>query len=277
MSKPTPMLAITVLLSLACLPLAAWGERGHRMVAQAALQDLPAQLAPWFAGQEAVMAGHASDPDHWKLHYPAERPRHYLDCEPYGGPDGVPRDPAAAQAQLGPAAFLADGQLPWTIQARVKTLATAFQLGDPHQVAFEASILSHYVGDLAVPLHTTSNHNGGETGQKGVHARWETGLLERIEAGQGWTPEPRPAQVLEDPDAAVWGWLKDSYDLVAGVLRDDLAAGRGQLVNGAYWEHFLALQGGQVKEQLAVAGQHTAELIVQAWTQAGRPRPQASR
>jgi hypothetical protein len=270
----SPLLAVTALLSFASVPLSAWGDLGHRMVAQAALADLPAELAPWFIGQGPVLTDHASDPDHWKLHDPAERPNHFLDCEYYGGPDGVPGDPAAAEAQVGAEVFGRAGHLPWTIQTRVHTLAEAFRSGDARQVAFEASILSHYVGDLSVPLHTTRNHNGAETGQKGVHAHWESGLLERIVAREGWQPQARPATALAALDQAILAWLKDSFGLVAGVLRDDWSASHGSQareLDPAYWETFLALQGGHVKEQLTAAGQRTAQLILQAWSEAGRP------
>ena len=56
-----------VLLALTLLPgptAAAWGSLGHRMVATGALQDLPPDLAAWFAGLEATLPDHANDPDH---------------------------------------------------------------------------------------------------------------------------------------------------------------------------------------------------------------------
>lgn len=120
--------AFLALVCCAC-PLAAWGAKGHRMVAQAALRDLPPPVAAWFQGQEDTLPEHANDPDVWRSSDPLEGPRHYLDCEPYGGPGAVPRDLGAAQAMLGPEAFQEDGQVPWTIQDRVDTLARAFQGG----------------------------------------------------------------------------------------------------------------------------------------------------
>ena len=38
--------------------------------------------------------------------------------------------------------------------------------------------LGHYVADSHVPLHTTLNYNGQLTGQKGIHAFWESRLPE---------------------------------------------------------------------------------------------------
>lgn len=262
-------------LAAAALPAAAWGVTGHRLLAAASLKDLPPAPAAWFIGQEEVLPDHANDPDHWKGQDPQEGPRHFLDSEQYGGASQVPLDEAAAQSQLGPDLFQSSGQVPWVVLDRVQQLAAAFTAGNPYQVALQASYLSHYVGDLQVPLHTSSNYNGDATGQHGVHARWEVGLIERIEAREGWTLEVRPAPA-PDP-AAPWAWLQESFSLVPQVLADDLtalAAGSGE----GHWVKFLALEEPTVKERLNLGAQRTAQMILMAWTQAGSPDvPQPSR
>ena len=294
MPKPTFPLALSLLLApAASLPLSAWGALGHQMVATAALKDLPPGLAPWFTGQEATVRKHATDPDHWKEHDPLEGPKHYLDCEPYGGAAEVPVNEDSARARLGPELFQKNGQVPWTILARVQSLTQAFTKGDADQVAFEASILCHYTGDISVPLHTSSNHDGQDTGQQGVHRRWETELLERIVKQEDWVPDIRQAESGPDPQVAPWAWLVDSYSLVPGLLKDDRHAeagsgdgrhaeawsgdGRrtepwaGEALSRAYWRRFLKRQGPHIKEQLTLAAQRTAQMILFAWDQAGRP------
>ena len=258
------------LLVLACLtftlPLAAWGRKGHRLVAQLALQDLPPGPAAWFHGSEAILLDHSSDPDQWKQD-PQEGPRHFLEMDPYGAT--VPYSMAEAQAQVGPALFRKAGQLPWVIQAQTTELIKAFQRGDRGQIAYVASILSHYVGDLHVPLHTVANYDGQLTDQKGVHSRWETGLVDRM-TGE---PDSRPASLEPELTKAPWRWLTESNALAASVLADDRASGPGQGAKGeTYWLLFAKRQGPVVKDQLARAGQHTAQLILFAWTQAGQPK-----
>lgn len=270
-----PRLAF-LLTALTVLPAAAWGVTGHRMLAQASLKGLPDNLAPWFQGQEATLPDHANDPDHWKGSDPLEGPRHFLDSENYGGPAEVPLLEADATRLLGPELFQRSGQVPWVILDRVRSLSEAFVAGDPAQVALQASYLSHYVGDLNVPLHTTRNYNGQESGQYGVHFRWEGGLLERIEAREGWVPEVRPAHVGPAPRTSPWSWLQESYVLAQGVLADDLTA--NQAGGGErYWQTFLELQEPDVKERLTLSAQRTAEMIVLAWTTAGSPPAPISR
>jgi len=280
MPKPALFLAAVLLVPPWAPPLGAWGSLGHEWVAATALRDLPPGLSAWFSGREAEVRGHANDPDHWKLRDPLEHPRHYLYCEPFGGPERVPLAQAEAEARLG-AGFQANGQVPWIILDRVDRLARAFAARDPGRAALEAAWLSHYVGDLNVPMHTTVNHNGERTGQGGVHHRWEMGLLDRL-LEAGWQPEVRPAELGADPAGAPWEWLQESFRLVPGVLAADLAAcpAAGQDPGEAYWRTFLRLQGDQVKEQLTLAAQRSARMILLAWTRAARaaaPAPAAPR
>jgi hypothetical protein len=251
-------------------------------VAAAALLDLPPDLGGWFQGQEDQLPAHASDPDHWKQNDPLERPRHHLDTEYYGDPGSVPRALAAAQALLGEEAFRAAGQLPWVIQQRVGTLAGAFLAGDRDRVVLESAYLSHYVGDLHVPLHTTRNHDGQETGQHGVHHRWETGLVDRL---GDWSIRTQPVRVGASPGLAPWQWLQESFDQAAAVLESDRIANRAQadaeglaqadtesLRRGStFWKVFQEREEERVKVQLTRAAQNTAALILQAWTLAGQP------
>ena len=256
-------------------PLAAWGHKGHEIVAALACRDLPPELSPWLQGREDILRDHVNDPDGWRNSDPLEGARHFLDSEAYGGPGSVPLAMTDAQARLGPVEFAKDGQVPWVIQDRVQELVKAFQGGDPAKVAFAAAILCHYVGDLNVPLHTTANYNGQFTGQTGVHARWETGLVERLGA---WDPEVRTATLNDHAYFDPFLWLRQSNARVQPLLQDDLdATGPGPAEtqwnarNSNYWHEFSRLQGTTVKEQLARAGQRTAQMILLAWTLAGKP------
>lgn len=256
------------------LPLLSWGDKGHRVVVTLSLTTLPPELRAWYRGRETFLRDHASDPDHWKQDR-KEGPRHYLDSEAYGGPAGVPHDQEAARAKLG-AGFYRNGVVPWIIQDRWHDLVAAFRSGDPERVAYATSILSHYVADLHVPLHTTSNHDGLATGQKGVHSRWETGLVSRFIQEDALTA---PAAVV-DPHILdrPWAWLASSYALVPRVLEDDREADRttpvgtrGRQRTAAYWAIFWAKDGPVVTGQLEHAAEHLGDAILSAWAEAGKP------
>jgi len=268
MLKPHPLLAFFFAASLS-----AWGVQGHRLVAATCLKDLPPEVAAWFAARASDLPDHAIDPDHGKWKDSLEAPRHFLDSEPYGGAAAVPLSEATAQGMLGPDLFQKSGKVPWVILARVDTLTRAFRAYDLPQAALEAAYLSHYAGDINVPLHTTVNYDGDDTGQHGIHQRWETGLLERIVAQEGWEPEVRPATLGDDPGEEPWAWLQESYTLVPGLLADDLTARKASAgaFDSGYWEAFSRLQESHVKEQINLAAQRTARMILLAWTNAGSP------
>ncbi|MBK7294348.1 MAG: hypothetical protein IPI84_11375 [Holophagaceae bacterium] len=272
------MRILPLLLLLVSSPLWPWGDKGHRAVSTLALRSLPPETGVWFAGREADVCDHASDPDHWRQDR-KEGPRHFMDLEPYGGPDQMPRTLEEAQAKLD-GDFYRRGVVPWIIQDRWRDLVDAFRAGDPARVAFATAILGHYVADAHVPLHTTDNHDGQRTNQRGVHSRWETGLVERHISVEELTV--LPAQ----PDKAFfyrpWDWLKASHALIPQLLEDDRDAdrtspmdSRGKTRTAAYWMLFRARQGPVVKQQIQLAGQHLGDAILNAWIVAGRPTPPA--
>ena len=278
------MKAPILLLLLAALPLSAWGDRGHRATCGLALEGLPPGLRAWYAGREAEVEDHASDPDHWRSDR-KEGPRHFLDMEPYGGPDHLPRTLDEARSQIG-GDYYRQGVVPWIIQDRWRDLVDAFRSGEAPRVAYATSILSHYVADAHVPLHTTENHDGQATNQRGVHSRWETGLVERYfrqEAVKALPAEADP-RILERP----WDWLRASNALIPQLLEDDRTADRTTPVDArgrtlrtqAYWMIFWARQGPVVQRQLQLAGKHIGDAVFSAWVAAGRPetpRPPTAR
>jgi len=275
MRRTRLLIALAILLSP---PAQAWGVLGHRLLAAGALRDLPPEVAVWYEGREARVADHAAEPDAWREGDPLEAPRHFLNGEPYGGAGEVPHGELAAQGRLGAEAFRALGQVPWVIQARTLALAQAFRSGDRDRVALETAWLSHYVGDLQVPLHTTV-HFDGEPGQAGLHARWESQLLERLEAQAPFEPEVRPAV----PDPGAWSlpfaWLAESFAQVPELLEADREARAVAVRSGEggygpiYWGVFQDLQGERLKLRLSLAAHRTAVMVLEAWRLAERPLP----
>ncbi len=266
--------ASALLLLFLAAPLWSWGDKGHRVVSSLAIRSLPDGPRAWFAGREADVCDHASDPDHWKQDR-KEGPRHFLDMEPYGDPDHLPQTLEEARAKLG-GEYYRRGVLPWVIQDRWRDLVAAFREGDPAKITLATAILGHYIGDAHVPLHTTVNHDGQQTDQRGVHRRWESGLV-----GRYIVADDLPV-LSAQPDAAFlhrpWEWLRASHALVPQLLEDDREAdrttplsGRGKQRTQAYWLIFWAKQGSVVQQQLRLAGEHLGDAILNAWIVAGKP------
>jgi hypothetical protein len=268
---PTRLPALVLLLAA---PLAAWGERGHRLAATRALTALPPELRAWYAGREARLADAAVEPDGWRAHDRKEGPRHYLNTELYGRPEDIPHEAEAALAKVGGAIFQKAGTVPWVIQDRQRELVAAFRSGDAAKVAEVSGWLSHYVADLHVPLHTTTNHDGQLSDQRGIHSRWESGLVERYLTEASIQPG---AAVAADAARAPWEWLAESFARVPKLLADDGEASRGESREQpqrsvGYWRNFWALQGPVVEDQLTRATRRMAGLWLAAWREAGSPK-----
>ena len=257
------------LLLFLALPLLGWGTQGHRLAAEGSLRTLPPELRTWFLGREAELLRASLEPDLWKETDPAEVHRHRIFCEAYGGATKVPRQASVARGQVGVWAFEASGQLPWVIEERYRKLVEAFRKGEPRAVAAASGWLCHYIADAQVPLHTTQNRNGKQTAQKGVHQRWETGLLEgrTLELG-----ELRPASPPADLPGAIATWISGSHALVLPLLSADRAASQGAARGaGTRGELFWTDQRGTVVQQLRRSAESTGDLLLAAWIEAGQP------
>src|SRR5262249_4008324 len=128
----------------------------------------------------------------------------------------------------------------------------------------------HYAQDAHQPLHATNNYDGRETGQDGVHARFESTLFERYEAKL--TINPPPVKPITKPRDFAFDTLLDSYKLVDRVLAAarEAAAGKDEY-DDDYFDKFFAKVKPVLEQRLAQSITATASVFVGAWQQAGRP------
>src|SRR6185503_8440575 len=114
------------------------------------------------------------------------------------------------------------------------------------------------------PLHSTDNYDGRQTGQQGVHARFERYLFERYESRLTTVP-PTPRTMASPRDAAFDAML-DSHRLVAPLLEADReAAGLRKQYDEAYFEAFFAKGKPLLERRVSEAITATASLILGAW------------
>ena len=79
----------------------------------------------------------------------------------------------------------------WQIERYTLQLADSLRNRRWQDAERDAVFAAHYAADLTQPLHTTRNYDGQLTGQSGVHARFESELVNAL--ADGWRLEPRPA------------------------------------------------------------------------------------
>jgi hypothetical protein len=195
MSRSVPRrLLSSALAALLCVlpatPCFAWGPDGHRIVNRLAAEKLPSSVPEFLRTPGAIdeIEYLGPEPDRWRSANEAElnaaqAPEHYIDLELADMVGKLPRrryDFIAALYATGlthPDQALElrpekVGLQPWVTNEVYQRLQAAFREYREQRawhadtraveaaVIFYAGWLGHYVGDGAMPLHTTVNYNG---------------------------------------------------------------------------------------------------------------------
>jgi len=210
-----------------------------------------------------------------------------------GGIEGLPQ-----------AMFERSGQIPWAVLERLDDLVAAMRARDWRGTIFLSTILGHYVSDMHVPLHTAVNYNGQYGTNpltKGIHARWESRLVERYEQGfvdflNEKTKSQRARERIDTRPltvaSQVFRTINESHSLVSGILRDDdriltrlyprpVTVDRSKvpeddtIYNNAYYTAFRARQGRLAMDRLSETASGIALFWRIAWERAQRPIPPA--
>lgn len=201
-----------------------WGFYAHRQINQYAVYLLPPQMLVLYKPNIPFLHEHAVDPDKRRYAVPEEGPRHYIDIDHYGldpYPD-LPRDWWAAVAKFGEDSLNKYGVAPWWIQTMLYRLTAAFKEKDKNKILRLSAELGHYLGDIHVPLHASSNHNGQHTGQHGIHGFWESRIPELL-AENHWDFFIGKAQYIKDPLAFTWQRVLESALAADTVLKTEKA------------------------------------------------------
>jgi hypothetical protein len=277
--------AALLLAVLIALPssVSAWGFEAHKFIAERMIALLPAELRPLFEARKAFIVERAIDPDLWRnVGWEQEPPNHFLDMDheafgPYPFKE-LPRDYSAAVQKFGKEFIDTQGLLPWRTAEFYGRLQREFEsLKRPSppgyaldNIALYSAVITHYISDGHVPLHSVINYDGQFTDQRGIHSRWESELFDRNRAKL--TIAPQPIKPVTEPRDFMFDTLLAGNRDVANVLASDKAAAAGREFYDD--EYFNALAKGTLptlERRLNMAIAAVAATITGAWEQAGRP------
>lgn len=253
---------------------AAWGFTAHRLTERRAIAGLPpGPLKDLMANNVEWVAEHAVDPDLWRTTgVPNEFPAHFLDMDSFGTYP-FPNIPLVEAEHLrvnGPDAG-EKGRLPWRMSEAYDELVASLKARDPVKVLRAASTLGHYVGDAHVPLHAATNYDGQMTGQTGIHARWEDGLVDRYRTSILRSLAPVTITDPGDPVAFAMKTLRDSFRAVAPQLAADKACAKDATYGSAYLACFYGRERKTLVARMSATSSAIASFWQAAWIAAGRP------
>jgi hypothetical protein len=162
----------------------AWGPLGHETIAVVGAQVT--SVGTFWSLNQATLKQLSTVPDRvWKAPStkPLEEGHHWFEIDSYVGnahPETIlemPKRYNDAVAKYTAATLAKNGLAPWRSGQFYKMAVAALKAGDLKGAATDVGILCHYVGDLSQPFHATNNYDGQKTGNKGIHAWFETAIL----------------------------------------------------------------------------------------------------
>lgn len=274
----------------------AWGVWGHQHINRAAVLALPPEMRSFFYNHIDFVTEEAVVPDlrKYTIGDKAEGPRHFINMEVFDSASDVShlaRTMKDARGKYPDSVFNKAGILPWYIQEVEEKLTAAFRSGKKTEILFLAADLGHYIGDAHMPLHTALNHDGLQTGQKGIHAFWEGQLVEMF--GEGYNLYTGGARYIDDITKETWLMIDSTHHLASKVLSLDkqlagsLPKGKVYVLDSAgkplgnmyrdpvhtreYAMLYHEKLQGMIESQLKASIAETASYWYTAWVNAGKP------
>ena len=179
------------------------------------------------------------------------------------------------------------GVLPYHLVDMQRWLTIAFRQNQLDRALQLSAEIGHYIGDATVPLHTTVNYNGQLTGQRGIHAFWESRIPELF-AEEEFDVLVGAASYIEDKPAFYRGLVRTSHEHVDSVLliEADLRAKLPEEVQDCYEERlgrvvrvpcrqfaraYYERLDGMVEARFRTAIRAVGSAWLTAWIDAGRP------
>ncbi|MCF8224853.1 MAG: T9SS type A sorting domain-containing protein [Bacteroidales bacterium] len=255
------------------LTLTSWGKSGHSIISFRINLSFNYEMS-FFNDWVFYLSEHASDADERKKYDSNEAPRHYIDIDNY--PDFI-ADGSINQSldscinAYGEDFVAGNGFLPWATAAMYDSVVNCLKREDWANAKKYAADLGHYVADGHMPMHLTRNYDGQFSGNKGIHARYEITLINKI--SDQIIYEGTPASIIEDVEGYVFNYIYRNYSYVDSILiADDYAA---EMANGntsdLYYNALWDRTENITNELFSRASNAIAELLYTAWKEAGKP------
>jgi hypothetical protein len=267
-------IGVAGLLVLFSLPAAlGWGDNADRLIVNKAVDTLPDEMRPFFEANRQFLVQHVNDPDDSAAQNPAELKNMFIQLDHYGQFPftTLPRDYNAAVSKYTKHKLETYGLLPWQIGLLSKRLTDAFREHNWVEAKLLAASLAHFVACAHDPFNTTTNSEGKASGQPGVNARFDTGLVDRYQLF--FFVRPNEAVFIHDPTDHAFEMTLSAHSWLENILLSDLRAHRGLTdYKDEYYDRFYSHAGAVLVRQLSDAATDVGSYWMTAWINAGRPQ-----
>ena len=266
-----------------------WGFLVHRTVNQLAIYQLPKKMQPFFYANMDSIVKYSIRPDQRRNEDRTEAPKHFIDLEAYGDSAAwkMPLTWNEAVAKYSRDTLIKYGYLPYWIMAMKEKLVNAFHSGNADSIIFYATDMGHYIGDANVPLHTSINYDGQLTGQRGLHALWES-VIPELELDQWKFYNAHEAKWLAHPENEIWEAIRHAHALVNDMVQKEREVSKQftdstkyrvltkngrevKLYTPAFAKAYSASLKPTINDQLIRSSNLIADLWYTSWVDAGKP------
>jgi hypothetical protein len=279
--------ALALLLPVQAL---AWGQKGHSIVNQVAIDLAASKLPPFMSTAREHIIFNSYEPDRWRTEgrspmNVAQELDHEINLERWGAISTLPADRYSFLRQLMEWRIdLRIGYLPYAIVENYGRLVNAFRYWrnakDPKDREFSrdnavyvAGILGHYVGDGAQPLHVTIHFNGWADGvpnpknfttDRHFHSRYESLYVNSAVEVTRVRAKARGIEQLSNPWDSIKQYLNQSFSEIEPVYEIEKTGQFNPEKPSTKGTDFIAAE-------LARAGTMLADLWYTAWVESAEP------
>lgn len=262
-----------------------WGFQGHRIINRMAVFTLPSEMSGFFKINIEYLTSNSTTPDSRRYSNKKEGAGHYIDLEFYNNVENLQKINWNKINELIPTDSLyKHGILPWRIIQYKHLLQKSFEEKSYKDILKYASELGHYISDALVPLHTTKNYNGQFTNQHGIHALWETKIVELIVHDINYFNSK--AIYIENPTQFIWKIINQSHREIKIVLDEEKKLSETFNLNKysfrkpsekqTYSKEFIyeynLKMNGLVEKKLKESILNLGSIWYTAWIDAGQPK-----
>ncbi len=263
-----------------------WGFFAHKKINAMAIYTLPIEMITFYKRHQKEIEDLSVLPDQRRYIMDNEASRHYIDLDRYQIADIRYTSWAEIIKNMHQDSLVKHGIVPWHIPILYQELKYAFVRLDTIKIIKLSAEMGHYIGDLHVPLHTTSNYDGQKTGQTGLHAFWESRIPELLnEALEEWVG---PATFVSNVPKSAWDWTLESHTEVKILIDKEAKLNatfkqskkytfekKGNVLQKnysvEYSKKYHQVLDHQIENRFQSAYKHVGDIWYSAWIEAGQP------
>ena len=267
-------LILCLFLSLISIKSYAWGDKGHKLIAEKSLTFLSEEMKlP--KSYSSFIIEHSTDADTRKSSDKSEGSKHFLDIDFYAeynsGTEILNKD--SLIQKYGTDTVTRKGLLPWATIETYNNLVKSFKADDVPNIKQNMADLAHYVADAHQAMHSTDNYNGQLTGQKGIHARYEIEMVDKYLSEIKSRIVAIPVAPINNLEQSLFSIIRESNCVLPVLFSADkiASAQTNKQYNEAYYRLMWFYTEFVTIDEITKASNRLASIYYMAWQEAGKP------